>query len=96
MIAELRGGGEDYINTSNVLLARNIIELIGCLKLGGLGACSPRKILTFQCLELFLVASETKNFRVEKHVASMNTFIRVCIYTIPQQMFWRFRHTLFM
>ena len=43
-IAELRGG-EDYINTSNaILIARNIIELIDFLKLGGLGECSPKKI----------------------------------------------------
>ena len=49
-IAELRGG-EDYINTSNAIsLARNIIELIDFLKLGGLGACSPRKIFNISNL----------------------------------------------
>ena len=46
-IAELRGGGsEDYSNNSYLFsLARTtIIELIEFLKLGDLGACSPRKI----------------------------------------------------
>ena len=53
------GGGKDYSNNSNAFsLARNIIELIDFLKLGGLGARSPRKF--FQSLRLFLVASETK------------------------------------
>ena len=52
IIAELRGG-EDYINTSKAFsLARNIIELIDFLKVGGvLGTCSPRKFFNFSISE---------------------------------------------
>ena len=54
-------GGKDYSNNSNAFsLARNIIELIDFLKLGGLWACSPRKILNFSISETVMVASETK------------------------------------
>ena len=70
--AKLRGGGggEDYIDISNAfLLARNIIELIDYHKLGGLGACSPRKFLTFQSLRLSLVASETKTFGLRRSIS---------------------------
>ena len=38
------GGGEDYSNTSNDFsLARNIIELIGVLKLGRSGGMLPQE-----------------------------------------------------
>ena len=52
-IAELwEGGSKDYIDTSNAFsLSRNIIELIKFLKLGGSGACSPRKIFNFSICE---------------------------------------------
>ena len=41
-------GGKDYSNTLGVfLLARNIIVHIDFLKLGRLGACSPRKFFNF-------------------------------------------------
>ena len=60
IIAELRRG-EDYSNTSNAFSsARSIIELIDFLKLGVLGYATPGKLLIFQSLRLFLVASETK------------------------------------
>ena len=43
-IAELRGG-EDYSNTSNAFsLAKNIIELIDFLKLGGSGGMLLQEI----------------------------------------------------
>ena len=46
------GGGEDYINTLNtVLLARNIIELIDFLNLGGSGGMLPQKNLNFSISE---------------------------------------------
>ena len=51
IIAELRRG-EDYSNTSNAFSsARNIIELIDFLKLGGLGVCYPRKTFNFSISE---------------------------------------------
>ena len=51
-IAELRGGSEDYSNTSNAFsLARNVIVLVAFLMLGGLGARSPRKIFDFPISE---------------------------------------------
>ena len=44
-IAELRGS-ENYSNILNIFsLARTTIEVVGFLKLGGLGACSPMKTL---------------------------------------------------
>ena len=48
-IAELRGVGEDYINISNTFLLA--IEFIDFFKLGGLGACSPRKNFNFSVSE---------------------------------------------
>ena len=53
-IAKLRGGGEDYINTSNT---RNVIELTDFLKLGGLGHAPPGKFLTTSGIGLLLVAN---------------------------------------
>ena len=47
-IAELRGGGKDYSNTSNAFsLARNIIELIDFLKLGGSVGMLPQENFEF-------------------------------------------------
>ena len=46
-----KGGGEDYINTSNAIsLATNIIELIDFLKLWGPGGMLPRKIFNISNL----------------------------------------------
>ena len=53
-IAKLRGGGggEDYSNTSNDFsLARNIIELIGVLKLGRSGGMLPQENFKFSISE---------------------------------------------
>ena len=47
VIAELR----DCSNASSVFSAKNNVVLINLLMLGGLGACSPRKILNFVTTE---------------------------------------------
>ena len=59
--------GKDYSNPSNVL------DMIVLIKWGGgLGACFPRKILNFQPLRLFLVASETKLSEVSTGSSLLN------------------------
>ena len=50
-IAELRGVRTIVLLSNAFSFARNIIEVVDFLKLGGSGACSPRKFFNFSISE---------------------------------------------
>ena len=96
-IAELRVG-EDYSNTSNAFsLAKNIIELIDFLKLGGSGGMLSQEIFLFFSLWDCFWWLLRPNFQDWGEVCCLYTVASVnrsvnSMYTLPQGIFWRFKY----